>query len=229
MGEAKQRRLYFEALRKSISARFPTLELVIDRGERAVRGAFVIEHEGRELDRFDIEIDLRQRGPAELPRVKEMAGRLPKEVDRHVNLDGTLCVCLPEQYFMDNPGPFNVMTFLDGPVRDFFLGQALVERGDPWPYGTWDHQEAGQRQWLYEFSRSLTDTQRQAFLTALIEPSPGGATPCPCGRGRQMSQCHESLLLRLRRLLTQVQAEELLSQESEETGKVRRPVSTYQS
>lgn len=219
MGEAKQRRLYFEALRKSISARFPRLELVIDKGERAVRGAFVIEHEGRELDRFDIEIDLRHRGPAELPRVKETAGRLPKEEDRHVNFDGTLCVCLPEQYFMDNPGPFNVMTYLEGPVRDFLLGQALVERGDPWPYGAWDHQDAGQKQWLQDFSRSLTEKQRQTFLEALIAPSPGGATPCPCGRGRQVGECHESLLLRLRKLLTPAQAEELLSQESERNRK----------
>jgi hypothetical protein len=197
MGEARRRRLALDALRKALAERFPALQLVTDHGRYAISGMFVIEHEGQELDRFAVDVDLRKiRGG--LPTVKEVAGRLPRHVDRHVNGDGTLCVCLPEQYFLRNPGGFDVMAFLDGPVRDFFMSQALVEKGDPWPYGTWDHREAGQKQWLEEFGRSLTDAQRTVYLSAVTVPTLDGRSPCPCGSARDTRDCHWNLLLALR-------------------------------
>jgi hypothetical protein len=199
------------SLQSQLASRFPTLRLVTGDGRVVIRGMLLIEHEGRELDRFAVEIDLSQAGPATLPVVREVAGRIPRHVDRHVNADGSACVCLPEDYFSRNPGKLDAIAFVEGPVRDFFIGQALVERGDPWPHGEWGHGPAGLTEWLQAFSRSLTDDQRRAYASTFLIRKLRGHVPCPCGGGRKLRDCHMDLLMRLRAALPPERALQLLA------------------
>jgi hypothetical protein len=200
MGQAKQRRRQVEALHASVSARFPALRAFSRNRRLAVEGVFPIEHEGRELDRFAIDVDFGHAEAGKLPVVRETGSRIPRSEARHVNGDGSACVCMPEHYFLRNPGPFDILTFLDGPVRDFFLGQIMVEAGDPWPFGEWAHGADGQDAWLREFAASLTDRQRDAYASALAGPRIEVREPCPCESGRTTGACHVDLLTALRAL-----------------------------
>lgn len=118
-----------DELKLALATHFPTLHLMEN---RYIRGSFPVEEAGNELDRFSIEIDLEPLKQELLPKVRETGGRIPWQVDCHVNPDGTACVCLPEDYYFKFPGRFIPFIFLEGPVRDYFIGQALVARGDPW-------------------------------------------------------------------------------------------------
>lgn len=172
---------------------------------------FPVKHEGRELDRFPIEVDLGSVGPGNLPLVTETGGRIPRTEARHVNGNGSACVCLPEHYFMCNPGRFDIVAFLEGPVRDFFLGQILVDAGEPWPFGEWAHGDAGRQAWLQGFVGSLTDSQRLAYLLAVTRETLDERAACPCGTGQQLHGCHLDFLLRLRAILTPSQAAQVFS------------------
>lgn len=189
-------------LQRELAPGQPMLHVVTDGEGLKLRGSFVIEHEGRELDRFAVEIDLSPMRDGELPTVKEIGGRIPWTEDRHINSDGSACVCLPEDYFSNHPGPFDLPLYLDGPVRSFFLGQALVERGDPWPHGEWKHGAEGMAQWAQEFLAALSAERRRAYAKVLESRELKGHVTCPCGSGLRIRACHYRLIQRLRRVLT---------------------------
>lgn len=199
-----------QRLRDALAVRHPTLHLLDIGGRLIVRGSIRVEHDGVDLDWFVIEVGLAPLQRLCLPQVREVGGRIPRIPDRHMNDDGSCCVCLPEDYFLRNPGPFDMITFLDGPVRGYFIAQALVERGDPWPHGEWDHGEAGRREWFKEFLDSLKPEVFRAYLETLSHDKIKGHYPCPCGSERRLRDCHFWLVLWLQRIFPSKNARELL-------------------
>lgn len=200
-------------LRVELAARYPNLQLYTGDGGPILRGSLPIEHAGREIDRFFVEIDLRTLCTRELPAVRETAGRIPHETRRHVNAkDGTACVCIPADYFVQHPGPFDVMAFLDGPVMSYFIGQALVEQGDTWPQGEWGHGADGLVQWGRKFFGCASRDEVLRFLEIMAVREMKGHLVCPCGSGVRIRKCHVSQLRLLREQLTPDRARNLLEQ-----------------
>lgn len=190
-----------EALVAALSKRYPSLHLDSVPGSSSsfvIRGTFPVECEGHELDRFQIEVDLTPATRRELPTIREVAARIPWTADRHVFANGSSCVCLPEDYFARHPGAIDVIGFLDGPVRTYFIGQALVERGQAWPHGEWSHNSAGLDEWFATFVRDTSFDQFRGYLLLLVKDDMSGDEPCPCGSGKTLSACHYALTLRLR-------------------------------
>lgn len=192
----------------AITKRFPNLH-VID--GRYVRGSLGIVWEDKELDRFSIEIDLKPLSEGALPQVYETGGRIPRKADFHINeKDGSACVCLPEEYLLKNPGRFELLSFLEGPVYDFFVGQALVARGDPWPHGEWNHGSDGRNNWLTEFIKALPKEKLKAYLQILELRELKGHHVCPCGSQKRLRDCHLAFLKRLRTIIPVDKAKQLL-------------------
>jgi hypothetical protein len=190
---------------------FPALHLDKRSGRPVGRGTFTIDEAGREIDRFLVEIDFGPLALGDLPKVWETEGRIPRTPDRHINTqDGSACVCLPEDYFLRHPGPFDVVAFLSGPVRDFFVGQAIVERGGAWPHGEWAHGGAGTEEWAKEFMETFSGAQISAFVNVLAMKDLKGHLACPCGSGRRLRDCHIDLLRLMRRHLSRADALKLV-------------------
>jgi len=178
---------------------YPTLHVIEDNGKFFIRGSLPIEYQGQELDRFIVEIDLQPLSQGNLPIVREIGGRIPWIPDRHINQeDGSACICIPEDYFRRHPGTFQLMDFIKNSVHGFFIGQALVEQGDPWPHGEWKHREEGREQWIGEFVESLSPEQKKAYSGVLALKELKGHIMCPCLSGRRVRDCHYIFLQRLR-------------------------------
>jgi len=197
-------------LRGALAARYPMLHIEDGSVVPIIRGSIAIEHEGRELTWFAIEIDLAPLATGALPIVRETAGRIPWNIDRHVLRDGSACVCLPMDYLLRNPGPFDLLTFIEGPVRGYFIGQALVEQGEPWPQGEWRHGNEGSADWFKEFLDGLSPEQWRAYLQTLAIRELKGHLVCPCGNGRRVRNCHLLFLRLLRRMVSVAKAREIL-------------------
>jgi hypothetical protein len=187
-----------ERIRSRLGARYPALHFVEHDGGWLLRGSIAIEERGHEIDCFQVEIDLRPQEVGELPVVRETGGRIPWTADRHINPDGSACVCLPEAYLLDHVGAFDLLTYLDGPVRGFFVGQALVESGQAWPQGEWSHGKAGLDEWWTARFASLSRSERRAWLRVLRAKTIKHHKPCPCRSGRDLRHCHRALVERLR-------------------------------
>ncbi|MFC1638835.1 hypothetical protein ACFL26_01020 [Patescibacteria group bacterium] len=170
----------------------------VDGAGHRLKGIFHVERNGIILDSFDITIDFSSLAQGFLPKVTEIGGRIPRSANRHINRDGTACICYPPDYFARNPGWFSAVQYLAGPVRDYFVGQALVERGDPWPFGEWDHGEEGIEQWAKPFMQSLRPEQREWFLCLIGLKKLKGHHLCYCGSGLRIRKCHMLFLQQIR-------------------------------
>jgi hypothetical protein len=120
-----------QEVRSAIAADQPDLHETIIDGAVRLRGSYAVRDGGTVLDRYQIEIRFPFDYPMHLPAVEEIGRRLPRIADRHINNDGTACLLVPEEWLIAGDQSFK--TFLHGPLKNFFLGQLLVEVGKPWP------------------------------------------------------------------------------------------------
>jgi hypothetical protein len=187
----------------ALEAGWPSLRLAVGDGQRVIKGAFNVEHEGRFLAGFQIEILLDVKDVLGLPTVKEVGGRIPRVPERHINsADGSACLYLPEDLAVRCREPFDILGFLNGPVRAYFLGQAGVELGVPFPLGEWGHGAEGMKQLLTELLGFDDITTCIKVLDALSGKVVKGHWSCPCGSNRKLRDCHESHIRRLHGQLT---------------------------
>src|SRR5882724_9112729 len=87
-------------IRQVLSA-YPDLRLIQMEDVVFIRGTFSVEFENAILDRFQIEIFFTERYPQEMPRVREIGGRIPWTLDSHVfPASGLACLQVPEEWLL---------------------------------------------------------------------------------------------------------------------------------
>lgn len=178
---------------------YPDLQIVNESGTLYVRGSFPIIHNGIELDRFQIEIEFPPDYPRNLPRVRETASRVPRVVDRHViPSTGIACLFVEEDWLAAVGREPAFIDFLNGPVRNFFIGQSLVEAGQPWPFGEWPHGKAGVLEVYAGWFGTDDEPTIRRYLDCLSKEGLKGHWDCPCGSGRGIRACHRDMLRALR-------------------------------
>ena len=181
----------YEKERAEIESHYPGLHFVDEGGIVFIRGSFPVMFEGQALDRYTIELQLVQNHPAELPIVRETGGRIPRHPDRHVNAEtGIACVLIPDERWRLWPIGEPLLTYFTGPLHSYFLAQTIVEEGEPWPFGQWEHGARG----VFQFYRELLNTSNlrvmMNYLVIVSKESLKGHWPCPCENGRKLRDCH---------------------------------------
>jgi hypothetical protein len=185
----------FEKEKAEVEDAYPNLYFYIEKDLVTVRGTFPIVHEGKVLDRYAIEIELPKDYPRSLPIVRETGGRIPHASDFHVNpVDGTCCVVLPDERWRVWPVGSTLLSYLSGPVRNFFLGQSLVQLGEVWPFGQWEHGADGIREYYAELLGTSDLRVIVKYLECLCAKKIKGHWPCPCGNGKRLRDCHLELV-----------------------------------
>jgi hypothetical protein len=117
----------FVQLESQLRAKHPTLHAFIVDGECHVRGTFAAV----EADRYVLDIALPVNYPHGMPSVWETGGRIPREIDRHIFGDGSLCLGAPLALWIQLKGEYCIERVIDGPLRSFLIGNSLVEEGQP--------------------------------------------------------------------------------------------------
>jgi hypothetical protein len=96
---------------------------------------------------------------------------------------------------------------LDIPVRNYLIGNSLVERGEPWPHGDRSHGVAG----VLEFYGDLLGTSDPMtianFLLSIVKGKVRGHWHCFCGSGKIIRNCHKDAVEQLRLVPTWVLAQ----------------------
>lgn len=180
----------FCAMENELPAKYPDLRMMLEQDAVHIRGSFPVMDDAEVLDRFQIDIALPPDFPDSTPVLREVGGRIPWDADRHVNKgNGEACPIVPEEWLMW-PEHESIVAFLDGPVRNFFLGQVLVEAGCPWPFGERTHGVPG----LFEAYGEMVGTSDRKtilrYLDCLSREHMKGHLDCPCGSGKRLRSCH---------------------------------------
>lgn len=178
-----------EEVQATLRELYPNLVFQMQGDVACVLGSFPVMDGDVVLDRFAIQMSFPDNYPDELPVVYEVGDRLPWVLDRHVNINGTTCLQVPDEWFILAEDQ-SFAAFMAGPVRNYFLGQALVEAGHPWPFGERKH---GYQGLVQSYEELLGVGGREAifrYLTLLERGEIKGHWDCPCGSGETLRRCH---------------------------------------
>lgn len=190
--------LYSE-LQDQLRAEFRTLRISTEDGKAFVRGALPISGaDGSELGRFQIEIELSDDFPKSVPVVRETAGKIPKDLDRHINYDGTACLFVRDETWKYWNKGSTLVDFIKGPVYQFFLGQIYYAEHSAWPFGQRNHFGLGVAEYYFEELGTTSLFVVEAFLELLSVRNLDPRKPCYCCSFVQLRKCHQSKVLDLR-------------------------------
>jgi hypothetical protein len=190
-------------LKAEVSSAYPNLHFYVENDLVFIRGTFPILHDGKILDRYSVEILLVHDYPESIPIVREIGGRIPRAPDYHMNPGGDACLFLPDERWAVYPAGTSFIDFLKGPVHNFFLGQALVQTDQPWPFGQHGHGANGIRDYYSKLLGTEDPIAILKYLGYLSKPCLKGHWDCPCGSGRRLRNCHLNMLNDLRTKIPQ--------------------------
>jgi len=187
-----------EKMKAEVQATYPNLHFYPTADRVVVRGTFPIVHEGEILDRYLVEIELPHDYPDAVPVVREVGGRVPRTPDYHVNGTGEACLFLPDERWTVCPPGTTFLAFLEGPVRNFFLGQSVYRVTGKWPFGERRHGTDGTRDYYVELLGADDINVILGYLECLARPVLKGHWQCPCQSGRRLRDCHRAQMEDLR-------------------------------
>jgi hypothetical protein len=170
-----------------LAERYPTLAASRDEQGLLVSGWFPVADADGEVDRFLVEIRF-PGGIGAIPKIYETGGRIPRSGARHVFTDGSICAEVPEITLAR--GDYDLIAYLDTPVRNYFLGQAFVDEGLPWPFGELLHNKPGLLQAFGDLLGVSGEARIRAYLDCLAHETIKAHWPCPCGSGQALRRCH---------------------------------------
>lgn len=191
----------FTKVKHDIQAAYPDLRVILEEGTVFAKGSFPVTDDGETLDRFLIEIRFPDDYPESTPILREIGGRIPWHEDRHTNRNGDACPIVPEEWLIRLDRD-SILQFLEGPVRNFFIGQLLVEQGKPWPFGERPHGVPGLLQSYGELIGTTDKATVRRYLDYLCKTTVKGHWECPCGSKKHLRNCHQDTLTSLRQKIT---------------------------
>lgn len=191
----------YERVRKSIEAEFPYLRFT-SRAERTVLvGTLPIVEGRRVIDEWSVEITLPHAGPrAGIPTVREVAGRIPHILDRHVYPNsGNSCLAVPDEFWLRHPHGLELLDFLRGPVMSYFVSQTAFELGHGWPFDERSHGALGIMEFWAEVAGGKDIGKIRGYLDAIASHTYKPRWFCPCRSGRRVQNCHAEKIQTLRK------------------------------
>lgn len=179
-------------IRDDVGRHCPHLVCVdTESGLDVVGGLQITAGTGREITRFAIRIIVPEEFPRKPITVFETANRIPRSPDRHVNPDGSCCIGVPAALHARMGSGYTVSQYVLGPVTDYFVGQACVESGLPWPAGEARHGVTGILDfWKQKLRCQDYDSALVLLIAAARTRRPRKNSRCPCGARRRIRACH---------------------------------------
>lgn len=178
----------FQRVVKSLEIEYPTLQIAREDWGACVWGRFPARAGDDVIDWYQIEVLLYDQFPKVTPVVFEVGGRIPRDVNHHVNQTGSLCLFTPEERYKFWPPGSSFRDFLAGPVNQYFLGQYFFEQEGRWIFGDRSHGPAGPLE-FYQEEFGLEDRSKLIAFVRMLARSVRPGEPCPCGSARIVN-CH---------------------------------------
>lgn len=155
-----------------------------------ITGNWLVEHNGEVAETYRFKVEIPADYPDSLPLVYETSKKIPRIADRHINSGGDACLFAPCARWENWPIGSSFQTFLNGPVRNFFLSQAVFDLTGKWPFGQLAHGNDGIIEYLVRLFDVPDFKTIKRFAPCLSMPKIYRQYRCPCGSGLRMIKCH---------------------------------------
>lgn len=148
--------------------------------------------DGDEIDDFyKLEIVVSDKFPRAIPKVKEMGGKIPRDGNFHVNLDGTLCMGSPLRLVRKIYSAPNLSGFADKCLVPYLyaVSYKLMHGGD-FLFGELAHGDEGI---VDDYCAMLGLEERHQIMQVIhllgTKKRVANKRPCPCGCGKRLGTC----------------------------------------
>lgn len=155
------------------------------------------DHQEAISDEYEIVIFIPLSFPAQIPSVREVAGRIPASF--HKLDDGSLCLGSPTRLRLEMLGSNTITRFVERCVVPYLYGHSYFEKYKTMPFGELNHGPEG----LCQDLAPLYGTERLEFVPEFVhltslKKRKANKRPCPCGSGRRLGKCHHLCVNSLR-------------------------------
>lgn len=197
----------YSDVQKLLQAHYPSLHTYTERGRIYIRGALPIIVDRKEVDCFQIEIELPDNYPYDIPSVRETAGRISKIADRHFNADNTACLFLKDESYKYYNSESTIVDFIEVCVKNFFVWQIEYDLTDGKPtLGARSHGLAGTIEFYKEELGVESVKEIIKFLDYHTSKKVKRHWVCFCGSGKELRQCHLEKVNELRKKIRRTYA-----------------------
>lgn len=142
-------------------------------------------------DDYELEIIVPDNFPYSLPKVVEKGGKIPKNVEFHINLDNTLCVASPLRASIDLSTSPDLSAYAEKYLVPFLYAASYKLRfGGDFVFGELEHGETGI---IKDYMDLLGVKEPRKILPTLemlsIKKRVANKKKCPCGCSRRLGAC----------------------------------------
>ena len=142
-------------------------------------------------DVFELEILIPSKFPKDLPLVKEIGGRIPRNSDFHINYDDTICLGSPLSLAIYLSNKSSLVDFAFEVIIPYLYAVTLKLKYDrDFIFGELAHGAKGLYQ-DYSGIFGLIDNSQilQAFECLIVKKRLANKKQCPCGCGNRLGRC----------------------------------------
>ena len=187
---------------EEIKRKYPGLKIYTKNDGIVLQGLLdICDNNENHIDSFNVEIFIPKSFPKSLPSVKEIGDDIPKNPDRHINPDGTLCLTLPviiKRELKKNP---NIVFYIENFVKPYLANQLYFEKTGEWLTGEYSHGEKGIIELISEDLDLDINTTTKLFYFAKKNVNKvvliNWNSPCPCGSKNVIKKCHKKQILKI--------------------------------
>ena len=179
-----------DAISDEVDTRHPLLRIHWGDVGPVVKGRYQLIIDGKADDVYDIRIAFPVDYDAfPVPTLWEVAEKIPRSLDRHINRDGTACPCVPEEWLATTDDT-SFRQYMAGPVHDFFLAQSYFGQHNRFP---WTDRRHGLQGAMDAYGELLNvEASRETllpYLDTLSHVVVKGHRTCPCGSAQRLRDC----------------------------------------
>jgi len=138
-------------------------------------------------EQYEIEINISEKYPTQIPCVKEIGGKIPK--DFHHN-QGYFCLETPFAVWEIFRKKETLLNFVDNLVVPYLLSYIFFKVSGKLPFGEHPHGAEGVLKDYKARFNVKDDLLMLNLLRILAENNYRGHQPCPCGSQKKLSKCH---------------------------------------
>lgn len=175
---------------------YPELHMNIENGKVLVEGSLEIisPSDSSVIDRYDIVIDLTDY-PRSMPVVKEVGGKIPPTMDRHVRPGPkTLCFGSPQDEWEITHGGISFIYFIEKVLRPHLAREYFREAMGYYPDGERSHDAEGIWEPYYEIFKTTDKSRILSELGLIISNNKFSRNArCYCDSGKTFKACHEKV------------------------------------
>lgn len=186
-------------LRKDVEKalkKYPTLYSVEEEGVFILKGSFIATESKSKVDVeiYEIVIRFSENYPFRFPIVIETSGKIPKEIDRHVKPDGSLCFSNPQDELSLSKHGLDLVWFLNEILNAHLCREFVREKTGKYPTGERSHGNEGIWEGYYDVFNTINKEKILEQLNLILYHRPiGRNAACYCNNGKKYKTCHEKL------------------------------------